>query len=298
MGWTIEQSQLRDDIIGKAQDGHWTNKQADKIASRLGVGPLESIPDLADYDPLQETYWSIPMTLAWIMWRDADHVREYWDDWRTQCSEWRFLKARMPGREEVKSWRLESSEPASLLSLVVEESLERADRNPPLIAETDAERVLWRHLQLGTLTATGREPAEPKRSSIPKESWQGLKLEVMCDREKNVTVPGEVVQRLWPGAASNSSKSGDNKTTQQPPNSPKKKERHHSPENDARLQAKYESVLAAGRSIRKRHRKLGPDELAARMDKEKLQGLSTETVRKIFSGRYKPMKRFGLKGIF
>jgi len=198
LGRTNDQSLLRDRIIGKAEKGRWTAKVAEQVAKRLGVGPLASKPDLADYDPLQETYWSILMTLAWIMWRDADHVRELWDAWRTQCKIW------------FSGSRLKSRNSASLGSLMFHEGREHVGGNPALMPSAEAEKELWRQLQLGTLAATGMGRRERKRSPIPAESWQDLKLRrsgvwgpggLLEDEEwKTVTVPGEVVQHLWPAA--------------------------------------------------------------------------------------------------
>lgn len=182
MGWTTDQSLLRDRIIGKAQKGRWTAEVAEKVAGRLDVGPLRSTPDLADYDPLQETYWSIPMTLEWIRWRDADHVREYWDDWRMQCIDWRSSETRMPDGEIVIVWRLEQMNSISLKRLRLERlfthgrAREHISGNSPLIVMSKAQKKLSKQLQLGTLVATGIPPRENKRSPIPAESWQDLEL--------------------------------------------------------------------------------------------------------------------------
>ena len=52
-------------------------------------------PPLEKYDPDKRSDWSITMTLAWIIWRDLDAVRNELDSYREKCADWRF--ERPPG---------------------------------------------------------------------------------------------------------------------------------------------------------------------------------------------------------
>ena len=47
-------------------------------------------PPPEKYDPDKLSHWSITMTLAWIIWRDIDAVRNECDDYRKKCADWRF----------------------------------------------------------------------------------------------------------------------------------------------------------------------------------------------------------------
>ena len=47
-------------------------------------------PPPEKYDPDKLSHWSITMTLAWIIWRDLDAVRNECDDYRKECADWRF----------------------------------------------------------------------------------------------------------------------------------------------------------------------------------------------------------------
>ena len=47
-------------------------------------------PPPGKYDPDSRSHWSITMTVAWIIWRDIDAVRNEWDDYRNECADWRF----------------------------------------------------------------------------------------------------------------------------------------------------------------------------------------------------------------
>lgn len=44
-------------------------------------------PDPADFDPNQEIFWTLPMAIAWIAWRDPAKVRDQWDQYRKACWE-------------------------------------------------------------------------------------------------------------------------------------------------------------------------------------------------------------------
>ena len=47
-------------------------------------------PPAEKYDPGKLSHWSITMTLAWIVRRDHDAVRNEWDDYRRECADWHF----------------------------------------------------------------------------------------------------------------------------------------------------------------------------------------------------------------
>ncbi|MCP4183441.1 MAG: hypothetical protein GY761_08995 [Hyphomicrobiales bacterium] len=36
------------------------------------------------FDPMLEIAWSLPMTIAWIVWRDIDEVRNQWNEYRSR----------------------------------------------------------------------------------------------------------------------------------------------------------------------------------------------------------------------
>jgi hypothetical protein len=54
--------------------------------------PPESDP--ADLDPNQEIFWTLPMAIAWIAWRDPTKVRDQWDQYRKAC--WKRAEKESP----------------------------------------------------------------------------------------------------------------------------------------------------------------------------------------------------------
>lgn len=61
-----------DDLIEEAKFGRMSPAAAEAEAARLGLPPLASSPDPKQCDPMVEAWWTIPMTIAWIMWRNAE----------------------------------------------------------------------------------------------------------------------------------------------------------------------------------------------------------------------------------
>jgi hypothetical protein len=74
--WTDYVPSARDILLTKVQRGELTPQAAEEETARLGLQPFEVSPNLADFDPLKEASWSLPMALAWISWRSIDPVRE------------------------------------------------------------------------------------------------------------------------------------------------------------------------------------------------------------------------------
>lgn len=90
---------LRQNLFAHLAAGMMTPDEAEAEAERLSVGPLNPMPDIADFDPMKEARWSFPMALAWIVWRDRDMVREYWPKWLDQKYHWRKFEERQNGTD-------------------------------------------------------------------------------------------------------------------------------------------------------------------------------------------------------
>ena len=80
----------RGSIIERVRDGEKNPSEAEKEAARLGCSPLIPIPDPVRFDPMRESYWTLHMALAWIMWRTVDDVRRHWDEWRDEAKQWQL----------------------------------------------------------------------------------------------------------------------------------------------------------------------------------------------------------------
>ena len=125
------------------------------------------------HDPDQLSHWSVPMTVAWIIWGDLDAVREQWDDYRANCADWTFVRDADAVRDEQEllkqqfaagviiptppdlalrlkkgEWRLSWWAPANWNELF---------EQGPDVYPMDAINELWRFAGEGKLVATGFE---------------------------------------------------------------------------------------------------------------------------------------------
>jgi hypothetical protein len=68
--------------------GEMEPDEAEAKAEREGFGPLATKPDPVEFDPKHMSYWSLPMALAWIAWRNTEQVQEHCADYRNNCQQW------------------------------------------------------------------------------------------------------------------------------------------------------------------------------------------------------------------
>jgi hypothetical protein len=63
-----------------------TPEQAE--AARQGLGPIATKPNPIYFDPDKISWWSLPMSIAWIAWRTAASVLENCAEFREDWLEW------------------------------------------------------------------------------------------------------------------------------------------------------------------------------------------------------------------
>src|SRR5262245_56035254 len=78
----------RDELFDDLQYGRTTPDEAEAKLRALGLPPLAAQPNPADFDPMAEVWWTLPMTIAWISRRTAAAVRDVWDAYRERCCDW------------------------------------------------------------------------------------------------------------------------------------------------------------------------------------------------------------------
>jgi hypothetical protein len=171
------------------------------------------------------------MTIAWIIWGDIDAVREEWDDYRSQCAEWRFfpehavdakvleeairnasLDAPAPNDPEITvfqktggNWRFSALAPSGWLGL---EFKARGDEAP----WEDRVDGLWLAAGEGKILATALECAVNAAGNtiveLPPHLWPRLRrkrepsgkaLLSAPDRDyRDVRFARLEVKKLWP----------------------------------------------------------------------------------------------------
>src|SRR5690242_18078882 len=84
----------RDELIDEVKFGRLSPLEAEAEAARLGLEPLAPRPAPSQYNPLGEPWWTLPMTVAWIAWRNALEVLENYDPYLLECWHWVFREWR------------------------------------------------------------------------------------------------------------------------------------------------------------------------------------------------------------
>ncbi len=157
-------------LIKKASRGEILPDAAEAEAKRLGVGPLARKPKESSFDPMSETWWTLPMAIGWIVWRQPRQVLVYWDEYRLQCWAWRWVLGRH---------RLVQESPATLSLLVrVERRAETAAQDPKIVKSVmsvrSAKSKLWSALRADKVNAIGFDLGIGRRVPIRDFEWLDL----------------------------------------------------------------------------------------------------------------------------
>ena len=123
---TVDKDRRRDELFEELSMGRLTPEAAERIAREEGLEPLQHVPGPTEFDPENEAWWTLPMVVAWIVWRTIDRVRSQFDPYRAAAPYWRTKLVRHLVTQEVVSedgWWLDYAKPASTLGLVLSEAV-------------------------------------------------------------------------------------------------------------------------------------------------------------------------------
>ena len=183
----------RDFLIEEARYGRLSPADAEAQAAQHGIGPLAGCPDSDNYEVLREPWWSLPMVMAWILWRNADRVVEFYDPFRAQCFDWHHRKWQIGFSGPVHEGHfLEPRRPATLTTVKMSKWFDDKSGNQNSRAQktSKAEEELIRALKDGSLTVTGVPSDGERRQPIPPHDWNDLKL--FKERGRDVAKRGHI----------------------------------------------------------------------------------------------------------
>lgn len=226
----------RDEILDRVSRGEITPYEAEDQAARLGLPPFAHTPDLAQFNPMSEPWWTLGMAAAWIIWRTPTAVRRVWSDYRREVTAWRgpfYVRHHESGwgygypvavRDDGKpnedplpdtvitaEYQLERQSDLSLFDVLARESFRHPEDDEPMIDGVTAKGEIWRALQSGQLVAEGIPAASGERRTIRDAEWVdldyfdqpgwlsdaiGVNLEKR-ERYRSVRVRSNDVTRLW-----------------------------------------------------------------------------------------------------
>ena len=171
----------RVNLIGLAQDGIVSGDELEALARTWGIRPFAQKPSEEEYQPQRYPYWTLPMVITWIAFRDMDAVREQINDYRKASWDWQRAERRIP-IDGGKFWHtviadeLVSDRPASVADLSLKEALAEAqDDHGKIVSIKSAREALWTNLALGKLTASALD-AFGSITTVPAHEWPYLDL--------------------------------------------------------------------------------------------------------------------------
>jgi hypothetical protein len=209
---------LRDRLLMQAERGEITKEQVEAAAAAHGLDPLERTLDLPHFDPKLKSYWSIPMSVAWIAWRDFGLVGEQDPEFCSACFHWIYRKWTDRSDETAEpvaraGYFLETRLAPTVSRLALLDQILRARGNVPSTAVMtirEAVAELWQALSKDLLIALGFD-AHGAVVEIPSREWAYLRLCEQKGRDvlrydavsrhepfTGVTYPQSDVLRLWP----------------------------------------------------------------------------------------------------
>jgi hypothetical protein len=207
----------RDQIIEDARYGRLTPAGAEREAEQLGIAPLAGCPSPKTFDVMREAGWTLPMTVAWVMWRNPESVLSYFDPYRTACHDWHFRKWRIGFDGPIfEGHFLEPRSPATLSRLSLEDhfsAVEDSDERP-ILSFAKATQTLWKALQENVLHATGIPDHSAQRVKIPDHEWHDLQSVEESGRDvlrtgllsssgySNIVFSRVLVVSVWPARQS------------------------------------------------------------------------------------------------
>lgn len=190
-----------------------TEEQGEILCLRRGVGPLNPRPNPAKFDIWSVAQWPVIWVLAWIIFRDEEHVRHCWPDYMKGYHVWRNLVAPGKNGKPEKRLLLVHADLATIALLGLEACLYSGAR----VGLFDAQKDLFDKLSTGQIECTGRPADGGLRRKLPAMEFidaeldqdsgsllgpsQGLMSAVLFTELRFASAD---VRRIWPGTTCNS----------------------------------------------------------------------------------------------
>jgi hypothetical protein len=205
-------------ILRRFRNGELTREQAEAEGKVAGFPTLEFQPDPAGHNPLKEYYWTLPITLEWIIYRSIDRVRRLMESFRAGSLVWRSITQGASEQKLLPPFR------KSVVD-IVNDAEEMPEREQQEATGIEARDDLMRRLKAGDLESFGIRPGETEHSSIPSIAWETITslfadlsdiqaddvgtLGVRGARYQRVRVLSSRVQQIWPELASSAKAASD-----------------------------------------------------------------------------------------
>ena len=212
-----QQLNSRDILIDQVRRGQITPAEAEHKAAKQGFGPLETTPDPVEFDPDEMPWWSLPMALAWIAWRNTKSVRENCAEYRENWLHWIPGSWNVPTNngaefERIDGYELKSVRQSTAVRLSVVEAYLRSTRTLPVTAQmtvSEAEKELFAALAAARIVAIAKD-ATGNVVDIPQREWPYLQLFEEQERDvlkhdaldraaafSEIKLPRDDLKKIW-----------------------------------------------------------------------------------------------------
>jgi hypothetical protein len=202
--------ETREHFFSAVAKGEIVPNSADKLLAAAGFEPLYAAPDLDEFHPENEPYWTLAMTVAWMVWHTIEAVTNVWEPFVSKCRYW----GESSGPGQLKpGFVLEQSKPRSLNWLRLSEAAEEMSGDDSAsMTVKEARETLWRTLQDPSAGLSATAIKCGNRIEIPSIEWQDLELQIQgqshaerdtlgtrhqCHIYEQATLPRVKVQALW-----------------------------------------------------------------------------------------------------
>jgi hypothetical protein len=182
MPWEWEPSP-RDVLIDRVRRGQIGPDEAELEAKKQGFGPLATKPNPFAFDPDEMPWWSLPMAVAWIAWRNRtsvqEHCAEYRDKWLIWiCGSWSLPTEDGNEFKRIDGHELKTVGPSTVCRLSLSETWLKSKGQLPTTTKmtvSEAEKQLFAALAAGRIGAIAKD-ATGNVVDIPKREWPYLEL--------------------------------------------------------------------------------------------------------------------------
>lgn len=183
MNWQTFEPDARDILIDQVRRGTLSPEAAETEAAKQGFGPLATEPAPLEFDPEGMAWWSLPMAVAWIAWRNGTSVREHCAEYRDKWLVWIPGSWSIPANDGTEFKRIDGHElktvgPSTVCRLSLSETLLKSEGCLPTTTKmtpAEAEKQLFAALAAGRIVAVAKD-ATGKVVDIPQREWPYLGL--------------------------------------------------------------------------------------------------------------------------
>jgi hypothetical protein len=169
----LSNADARHAILERFRAGNITKEQADAESRNAGFNSMEERPSADECDPMKLPRWTLPQTLAWIIYRTPEAVRERHEVWRAESVIWHEVFGIVDGERQHVRWEFRAPDRQSPMD-VINEAIRIDTPEIVVLNPINARDELSDNLKRGALTAYGVRDGDREPRAIDKTAWDAI----------------------------------------------------------------------------------------------------------------------------